>query len=174
MIKPQIAEQLNVQLNRELFSAYFYLNLCTAAESAGFKGAARWFMAKYREETEHAMKIYRYLLDHGAKVIMESIAKPHGEYDNLLAMFEATLQHEQSVTESINDLVDSALTLKDHATYIFLQWFVTEQTEEEATVNDVISQLKLVGLRGEGLYMIDKELAALAANLVPAEQTSTV
>jgi ferritin len=165
MLKPNIAEQLNKQINREFFSAYFYLDMSAAAESAGFKGMAAWFMAKYQEENEHAMKIYRYMQDHGAQVILDTIADPSGKYDGPLDMFEMTLQHEQGVTASIIDLVDTAMSTKDHATYIFLQWFVTEQTEEEATVGDIIAQLKLVGERGEGLYMIDKELGILAAKM---------
>ncbi len=165
MLKPTITEQINAQLNREFFSAYFYLSLSAAAESAGFKGAAAWFMAKHREENQHAMKLYRYLQDHDAAVVLGAIADPSGEYAGLLDMFEQTLQHERGVTEAINDLVDAALTARDHATHIFLHWFVTEQTEEEATVSDIIAQLKLVGERGEGLYLIDKELADVAATM---------
>ena len=105
------------------------------------------------------------MLDHGAQVVLDTIANPSASYQGPLDMFEKTLQHEQGVTHAINDLVDTAMGAKDHATYIFLQWFVTEQTEEEATVNDIIDQLKLVGERGEGLYMIDKELNNLAANM---------
>jgi ferritin len=165
MIKPQIAEQINQQINREFFSAYFYLDMSAAAENTGFKGIAAWFQAKYLEENTHAMKMHRYLLDHGAAVVLAAIADPSGNYEGPLDMFEQTLKHEQGVTASINELVDAAMTEKDHATYIFLQWFVTEQTEEEATVGDIIAQLKLVGERGEGLYMIDKELGGLAVSM---------
>lgn len=172
MINAKLAKKINHQLNREFFSAYFYLSLSTAAEDKGFKGAAAWFMAKYKEETDHALKMQRYLLDHNMPVELAAIADPSGSYKNLLNMFEITLQHEQAVTESIHDLVGTALEEKDHATFIFLQWFVTEQTEEEATVNDIISQLKLVGERGEGLFMIDKELATLAATLHQPEPAS--
>ena len=163
MITTPIAEDLNTQLNREFFSAYFYLSLSAAAEAEGLKGAAAWFFAKHQEETAHAMKFYRYLLDQGAGVELRAIAEPPRMQGGLLDMFEQTLRHEQGVTAAINELVDAALSGKDHATHIFLQWFVTEQIEEESTVNDIIARLRLVGNRGEGLYMIDKELADLAA-----------
>lgn len=163
MIQPDMIERLNRQTNREFYSAYFYLSLSAAAEAAGFRGSASWFMAKYHEENQHAMKMYRYLMDQGARVELGALEDPSDSYGSLLEMFEKTLAHEQGVTAAINDLVDAALTAKDHATHIFLQWYVTEQIEEEATVSDIISQLKLVGERGEGLYMIDKELGALAA-----------
>jgi ferritin len=174
MIKNQIAEQINKQINREFFSAYLYLGMSVEAENTGFKGMAAWFLAKYREENEHAMKMYRYLLDHGAQVVLASIADPTEKYEGPLDMFEKTLLHEQGVTSSINDLVDAAMTAKDHATYIFLQWFVTEQTEEEATVSDIIAQLKLFGGRGEGLYMIDKEIRAIATSMNQVESTVAI
>lgn len=163
MIQPDMIERLNRQMNREFYSAYFYLSLSAAAEDAGFKGSANWFMAKYEEETQHAMKMCRYLMDQGARVQLGALEDPSDGYAGLLDMFEKTLAHEQGVTAAINELVDAALTAKDHATHIFLQWYVTEQIEEEATVGDIINQLKLVGERGEGLYMIDKELNGLAA-----------
>jgi len=168
VITDPIAEKLNTHLNREFFSSYFYLSLSAAAEARGFKGAAAWFLAKHEEEAAHAMKFYRYLLDQGAEVALAAIAEPPRKYEGVLDMFETTLGHEQGVTAAINELVDAALTAKDHATHIFLQWFVTEQIEEEATVMDVIDRLRLVGERGEGLYMIDRELAGLAAEATRA------
>jgi ferritin len=122
-------------------------------------------MAKYDEEMAHAMKLYRYLHDQGARVELDTVDKPPSEYLGVLDMFEKTLAHEQGVTASFNGLVDAALSEKDHATNIFLQWFVTEQIEEEATVNDIIGRVKLVGERGEGLYHIDNELAGVAKQL---------
>jgi ferritin len=98
-------------------------------------------------------------------VELEAVGKPPTDYGGALDMFEKTLAHEQSVTASFNDLVEAALNEKDHATNIFLQWFVTEQIEEEATVNDIIGRLKLVGERGEGLFMVDNELAGLAKQM---------
>ncbi len=168
MISNNTAEQLNGQLNNELFSAYYYLGLSAQADRLGLAGIAAWFMAKHNEEQGHAMKLYRYILDQGARVSLQPIDGPPAEFDGVLDMFERTLEHEQDVTRSINNLVDAALAEKDHATSIFLHWYVTEQIEEESVVNDIIARLRLVGAHGEGLFMIDKEMAGLAAKIVQA------
>jgi ferritin len=168
MISDTMANKLNGQLNNEFYSANFYMSMSAHSESENLKGVAAWFMAKYEEEMAHAMKIYRYLHDQGARVVLEAVDKPPSEYAGVLDMFEKTLEHEQGVTAAFNDLVDAALSEKDHATNIFLHWFVTEQIEEEATVNDIIGRVKLVGERGEGLYHIDNELAGIAKQLAQA------
>ena len=126
----------------------------------GLDGFANWFMVQYQEEMTHAMKIYNYINDHGAQVKLMEIKEPPAEFESPLDMFERTLEHEKFVTKSINDLVNLAMEEKDHATTIFLQWFITEQIEEEANDNAIISKLKLAGEDGSGLFMIDKELAA--------------
>ena len=168
MISNAMAERLSAQINRELFSAYFYLGLSAQAETLNLKGTAAWFMAKHNEELVHAMKVYRYLVDQDASVTLTAIAAPPGKTDGVLGMFERTLSHEREVTAAINDLVDHALSEKDHATTIFLQWFVTEQIEEEATVNDILGRLRLFGDQGQGLLMIDNELAAVAKQMSQA------
>jgi ferritin len=168
MISNAMAQRLNGQVNKEFYSAFFYMSMSAHSESEGLRGVAAWFMAKYHEETDHAMKIYRYLHDQGARVELEAVDKPPNEYAGVLDMFEKTLAHERGVTASFNDLVEVALTERDHATNIFLQWFVTEQIEEEATVNDIIGRLKLVGERGEGLFMINNELAGIAKQMSQA------
>jgi len=165
MISNSMAERLNSQINKEFYSAYFYMSMSAHSETANLRGVAAWFMAKYEEEMTHAMKLYRYLHDQGARVVLEAVDKPPADYAGVLDMFEKTLAHEQEVTAAFNVLVDAALAERDHATNIFLQWFVTEQIEEEATVNDIIGRLKLVGEKGEGLFMIDNELAGIAARL---------
>jgi len=165
MISNAMAQRLNGQINKEFYSAYFYMSMSAHRESENLKGAAAWFMAKYDEEMAHAMKIYRYLHDQGARVELEAVAKPPTSYAGVLDMFEKTLVHEQEVTASFGDLVEAALAEKDHATGIFLQWFVTEQIEEEATVSNIMGRVKLVGERGEGLFMIDNELAGVAQQM---------
>ena len=167
MISNDMSEKLNDQINREMYSAYFYLGLSAQAETANLKGAAAWFFAKYGEEMEHALKIYRYLIDQDAAVSFSGIAAPPSSSEGVLDMFERTLAHEREVTGAINDLVDMALSEKDHATNVFLQWFVTEQIEEEATVNDILGRLRLFGDQGQGLLMIDNELAELAKQITP-------
>lgn len=165
MLREKAAQALNQQFNKELFSAYLYLGMSAQSESLGLRGAAHWFMAKHAEELVHAMKIYRYLLDQGSEVVIGGVDKPEQGWKSLAEMLERTLKHEKLVTESVNSLIDVAIEEHDHATQIFLHWFVTEQIEEEATVNDLIARLKLVGGKDEGLYLIDNELEDIAAKL---------
>ena len=160
MLSEKMVNALNEQVNKEMFSAYLYLSMSAHSETIGLQGFSNWFYVQYQEETFHAMKIYRYLLEQGAQVELESIEKPQTTFDGPMDMFEATLKHEQFITKSINDLVDLAIGEKDHATHIFLQWYVTEQVEEEANDNEIIGKLKLAGDEGNGLFMIDKELGA--------------
>ncbi|WP_295393110.1 ferritin [uncultured Thiodictyon sp.] len=162
MISQDMAALIGAQINREFYSAYFYLALSARAETMNLKGTAAWFMAKHGEELTHALKMYRYLIDQNAAVVLTGVAAPETGTDGVLRIFERTLEHERAVTSAINTILDHALSEKDHATAIFLQWFVTEQIEEEATVNDIIGRLRLFGDQGYGLLMIDNELAALA------------
>jgi len=160
VLSEKMVEALNKQINREIYSAYLYLSMSTYSTFKGLKGFANWFMVQYQEEMTHTMKIYDYVNDQGGQVKLMTVAQPPMEFGSPLEMFEKTLEHEKFVTKCINDLVDLAIEGKDHATRIFLQWFVTEQIEEEANDNEIIAKLKLVGKEGNGLFMIDKELAA--------------
>jgi ferritin len=168
MISTNMARLINDQINREFYSSYFYLALASQAEALNLKGTAAWFQAKQQEEMDHGLKMYRYLLDQDAEVGFTAIDAPPSGASGVLDMFEQTLTHERAVTASINELVDAALSEKDHATNVFLQWFVTEQIEEEATVKDIIGRLRLVGDDGRGLFMLDSEMAALAAQVSQA------
>ncbi|MGA1862811.1 ferritin [Deferribacter thermophilus] len=159
MISKKMAEALNEQLNKEFFSAYLYLSMSAYSEHIGLKGFANWFYVQYQEEMTHVMKFYKYILDQGEQVKLKAIEQPEQEFESPLDMFEKTLEHEKFITKSINELVDLAMQEKDYATHTFLQWFVTEQVEEEASVNEILDQLKLVQNSGNGLFMIDKELA---------------
>ena len=159
MLSERITEALNEQINKEIYSAYLYLSMSAYSTFIGLKGFANWFMVQYQEEMVHAMKIYDYINDQGGQVKLLAVEQPPTEFGSPLGMFEKTLEHEKFVTKCINDLVDLAIKEKDHASNIFLQWFVTEQIEEEANDNEIISKLKLVGKDGNGLFMIDKELA---------------
>lgn len=154
-----MTEQLNNQLNHEFFSAYLYLSMSAYCSEKGFNGCANWFMVQYQEETSHAMKMYQYLLDHGASVTLDAINTPTGEFESVLDCFEKGLAHEQFMTGNFNTLCETAMQEKDHATYGFLQWYVNEQVEEEATAGDIVSKLKIFGGDGQGMFMIDNELA---------------
>jgi len=160
MLSKKIEKALNEQLNKEMYSAYLYMSMSAHSTSIGLSGFANWFMVQYHEEMEHAMKIYNYINEQGGKVKLMAIDEPPSVFKGPMDMFQKTLKHEQFITKSINDLMDLAIKEKDHATQIFLQWFVTEQIEEEGNDNEIINKLKLAGDKGNGLFMIDKELGA--------------
>ncbi len=159
MLDKRMNEALNKQLNEELFSAYLYLSMSAWFDSIGLKGFANWMMVQYQEETEHAMKFYRYIQSRGGDVKLLAIKEPPQEWDSPLHAFEETLKHEQFITKCINELVDLSEELKDRATYNFLQWFVDEQVEEEENDRDIIDRLKLIEGSKNGIFMLDMELA---------------
>ena len=159
MLSKNILSELNRQINAEFYSAYLYLSMESWSNTQGLKGFANWFHVQYQEELFHAEKQYKYILDQGAQVILSAIAQPPHNFESAINVFEQTLTHEQSVTASINQILTAARAESDHATEIMLQWFITEQIEEEANVNDILQQLKLIGGEGSGLFMIDRQLA---------------
>ena len=159
MLNDKVSKGLNRQINREMYSAYLYLSMASYASSIGLNGFANWFNVQVKEELSHADKMYDYMIQQGAKVILEDIEKPKQDFKSALELFETTLGHEQKVTAMINNLVDIADKEKDHASAIFLQWFVTEQIEEEENVNDILQKLRLIGKDGNGLFMLDNQLA---------------
>lgn len=159
MLSPKIEKALNEQLNREFFSAYLYLSMSAYCSSLSLDGFANWMRVQYDEEFFHAMKFYSYIIDRGGKVTLESIDKPQTDWKGVIDVFSATLEHERFITSSINELATLSLEDKDHATANFLQWFINEQVEEESTADNILNKLKLIGEDGNGIYMIDKELA---------------
>ena len=159
MLTDRMQKELNGQLNAELYSSYLYLSMNAYFKSVNLDGFANWMYYQAQEELEHSMKFYEFVIQRGGKVQLAQIEAPPTEWDGPLAVFEATLAHEQKVTGLINDLVEIALEEHDHATNIFLQWFVSEQVEEEESVSGVLEQLKLMGDAKGGLFMIDRELA---------------
>ncbi|PLX65857.1 MAG: ferritin [Denitrovibrio sp.] len=159
MASDKMNKALNAQLNFEYYSAYVYLAMAAHADNIGLKGISSWFDAQYQEEMMHATKFLHYIMDRGV-VELETIEKPRKEYKDVLEMFEVTLEHEQEVTAKINDLATLAIEEKDHATNSFLQWFINEQVEEEATVKEILDKLKLAGTTGPGLFMVNNELGA--------------
>jgi ferritin len=160
MLSKKMENALNEQINKEMYSAYLYMSMSAHSTNVGLPGFANWFMIQYKEEMEHAMKIYDYVNDRGGEVSLKAIDEPLSTFKDAMDMFQKTLKHEQFITKSINELVDLAIKENDHATQIFLQWYVTEQIEEEGNDNDIIAKLKLIGENGNGLLMLDKELSA--------------
>ena len=158
MLKKKILKTLNDQINAEMFSSYLYLSMESYFQSISLKGFAAWMRVQAQEEMMHAMKFYDFVNERGGKVTLEAIAKPETTWATPLAAFEAVLKHEEHVTSLINNLVDLAISEKDHASNNFLQWFVAEQVEEEASASEVVEKLKLIQDNPSGLFMVDAEL----------------
>ena len=168
MLNQKMTAALNGQMSNEFYSAYLYLAMSAASAAMGLKGAANWFMVQYQEEMVHFMKFYNYVISQGGAVTLAAVKAPPSVFKSLPDMFEQTLKHEQFITRCINDLSDLALREKDHATAVLLQWYVTEQVEEEANDIDVLARLRLVGKEGNGLFMVDTELATRVFTPPPA------
>jgi len=157
MLNKRLEVELNKQLNAELYSAYLYLSMSAYLASKNLSGFSNWMKVQFEEEQFHALKFYNYIIDRGGNVTLTAIEAPKTEWKDILDVFKDVLAHEEKVTALINELVNIAMEEKDHATASALQWFVTEQVEEEATVSDLLNQLKLVEGKGSGLFMLDRE-----------------
>ena len=168
MIKPEMAEALNKQINEELFSSYLYASMIGYFEDLNLKGFSNWFQVQALEEMEHAKKFITFLYDRGARVKLLAVAEPQHEWDSPLAAFQAALTHEQHISECIDKLSTLAVKLDDHASRVFLEWFVTEQVEEEANADAMSKQLKLVEGNPHGLLMLDREAAQRVFTPPPA------
>jgi ferritin len=158
MINEKIQDALNEQLNAELYSSYLYLSMSAYFESVALKGFANWMRVQTQEELTHAMKFYDFIQESGGKVILTAVDAPQIQWDSPLAAFEHVYQHEQKVTGLINNLVNLAVTEADHASNNFLQWFVTEQVEEEASADEIVQKIKLSGDDRSALSFLDQEL----------------
>jgi len=158
MIGENIQSALNKQLNAELYSSYLYLSMSAYFQSISLPGFANWMRVQVQEELVHAMKFYDFINGRGGRVMLQPVEGPATEWSSPLDVFENAYKHEQKVTGLINDLVNLAIKEGDHATNIFLQWFVTEQVEEEASADEVVQKLKLMGDAKGGLFMIDREM----------------
>ncbi len=162
MIKDKIIDALNNQLNSELFSSYKYLAMAAYFENENLSGFSHWMKLQSQEEYGHAMKFYGYILEVGAKVKLQKIEPSKDGWKSVKDIFEETLKHEQEVTKSIYDIMDLTISEKDHATSIFLQWFVNEQVEEESTAGKILEKIKLVGDAKSGLFLLDREMGMRA------------
>jgi ferritin len=158
MLSPKIQDALNSQINAELYSSYLYLSMSAYCDSQNLAGMANWMRIQAQEEHTHAMKFFDFVNERDGRVLLAQIEAPKTEWTSPLDVFEETLAHEQKVTGLINGLVDMSLEEKDHASNTFLQWFVTEQVEEEATAKSIMDKLKLIGDNPVALYMLDGEL----------------
>ncbi len=165
MLSERMEKALNEQIKWEFYSAYLYLSMASYFESLSLEGFAGWMKAQAVEECVHAMKFYHFVNERGGRVRLEAIDQPPTDWKSPLAVLEYGLDHEREVTKKINRLVELAQEEKDHATYIFLQWFVTEQVEEEDSFGSLVEKMKLVADAPGGIFMIDRELAQRKVDL---------
>ena len=158
MISEKIETALNQQVNAELYSSYLYLSMFSYFSELNLSGCAHWMRLQAQEELSHALKIYDYINERGGRAQLGAIEAPPQKWDSPVEVFESVVSHEQKVTGLINQLVDLAISEKDHASNNFLQWFVAEQVEEEASANEVLQKVRLAAKEG-GLFILDQELA---------------
>ncbi len=163
MLKTEMIEQLNEQMNLELYSSLLYQQMSAWCSYNSFEGAAAFLRRHAQEEMTHMQRLFDYLTDTGSLPRINAIPTPFAEYASLDKLFLATYEHEQLISRQINALAHFAMTTQDYPTFNFLQWFVAEQHEEEKLFKSVIDKLSLAGKSGEGLYFIDKELSTLDA-----------
>jgi ferritin len=162
MISKKMAKEINAQINREFFSAFLYLAMANDAIEKGYLGTHKWMSLQFKEEQEHALKFAKYLEDQGVKVELSAMDQPKKTWKSILEMYEDALEHEKKVTAWIYDLNTLAIAEKDYATQSMLKWFIDEQVEEEAQVNEAISALKLNAASATATYMVDRHLGKRA------------
>lgn len=158
MFSKKMQKALNDHLNAELYAAYLYLAMAAYFESTHLPGFANWMRMQSREEMGHAMRFYEYINERGGRVELQAIDKPPVNFKSPLAVFEQALKHERVVSKEIDKLFDMARKEKDYASEVFLQWFVTEQVEEEKSAEAVVEALKMIGDQRPALLMYDREL----------------
>jgi ferritin len=160
MLSKKIQDAINEQINSEFYSSYLYLSMSAYCEPANMKGFAHWMMLQSKEEWGHGMKFFDYVSDRGGRVMLRTIDKPPAEFKSPLDVFQKVLSHEQEVTAKIHRLYELAVKEDDYATQVALQWFITEQVEEEKNAGEIVDQLKMIGDHKPSLMMLDKQLGA--------------
>jgi ferritin len=163
MLSKAVQDAVNEQIQKEFYSAYLYLAMSAYCEAANLPGGAKWMRAQAQEETGHGMKLFDYVNDRGGRVALRQIGQPQAEWASLLDAFQAALAHERTVTKSIHELYALAAKENDYATQAMLQWFITEQVEEEKTASLIVEQLKLIGESKPSLIMLDHHLGKRGA-----------
>ena len=160
MLSKTLQDAINEQIKHELYSAYLYLSMSAHFEAGNLRGCAHWMKSQAAEEQTHALKFFGYVFERGGRVTLKAIEQPPAEWTSPLDVFEQVLKHEQKVTGLIHGLYALALKENDYAAQIMLQWFVSEQVEEEANASAIVEQLKVVGTHGQALFMLDRQLGA--------------
>jgi len=163
MINQRIEDALNRQINLEQSSAQLYLAMSAHCEAKSFRGFAQWLRLQAQEETTHALKLVAFVLDRGGRLDLRAIEAPPKEFGTITQVFEQVLEHERKITGSINALFECSRQEKDFASEITLQWYVTEQVEEEATASQILDQLRAIGEKGGGIWYLDSKLGKRGA-----------
>jgi len=164
MFSKKLSDRMNEQIKHEFYSSYLYLAMSAYFQGINLPGFAHWMSVQSREEYSHAMKFFSHIIERGGKVELEAIEKPKAEFKSPLDVMKKVLEHEQKVTALINSLYELATKEKDYPGQIMLQWFVTEQVEEEKSASEVLHLLKQIGDAPAGLIMLDRQLAARKAD----------
>lgn len=157
-MEKKLTDALNGQLKEELFSAYLYMAMAADMEVKFWKGTSAWLKMQAQEEFAHAMKLYTFIIARGERAVLPAIEKPQESWDSIGAVFKDVLQHEQFITGCINKLIKVAREVDDNPADTLLQWYATEQVEEESSAEDVLQKLKMIGESPQMLFMLDKEL----------------
>lgn len=163
MLKQNMIEAINNQIKMEIYSSHLYLSLAAYYHEINLNGFANWMRIQAQEETQHALKFFDYLLDRGAKPEIMAVEAPQQSWNSPLDGFKHALNHEQKVTAAINDLANLSIKEADHATHTLLQWFIQEQVEEEASVNEIVDRLELAGDSPGGLFILDHDMRSRKA-----------
>ena len=172
MLSQKTIDRLNQQINLEIYSSHLYLQMSSWCAHKALDGCATFLSQHADEEMTHMRRLLDYLQETGAYAVISGMQAPPAEFDSLTQMFEQIYEHEQLVTSKINDLVHLANTEPDYATLQFLQWYVTEQHQEEFLFKSVLDKIKLIGTEGQGIFFIDREIANMAAN--PTQETTAM
>jgi len=163
MLTKAVQDAINEQINAELNSAYLYLAMSAYCSAANWTGSARWMRVQSQEELSHAIKLFDYIIDRGGRATLKPLSQPPTDFKSLHAVFQQILEHEQGVTKKIHKLYEMAVKENDYATQVMLQWFITEQVEEEKTVGEILAQLKMIGEQSTALFMLDRHLGTRTA-----------
>ena len=155
MLSKPVLDLMNEQITHEMYSAYLYLSMAAYFEAENLPGFANWMRMQFKEEQEHAMKLYDYILDRGDRVMLKAIAQPEVNFASPQAVFKMAYEHEQKVTALINNIYATALDAKDTASQVFLHWFINEQVEEEKNASQMLDLLTKIGTSVGSLYQLD-------------------
>ena len=172
MISRTMQDAINEQIKHEFFSAYLYLAMAAYCEAANLAGFGHWMRIQNQEETAHAIKFFDHVIDRGGRVALQALDQPPSDFKSPLEMMQFALGHERKVTGLIHRLFELAVKENDPPTQVLLQWFITEQVEEEKTASQIVEQLKMIGDQGVALHMLDRELSARMAGTAADPNTA--